>query len=500
MKIVVINTLHYGGAGRAAMRLHKGLLSNGQDATLIVKNKKNKDKGVAPVRITNHLQHADQILANFIQQEYINNNRTGLSDTLFAYPYPGIDISKTDLIRDADIINLHWVSNFQSVETVTGLLALGKPVVWTLHDENPYTGGCHYTAGCNGYMSDCNNCPQLQNDPYNLPHHVLNAKKKLWEGDLTIVTPSKWLAERAKKSKVFKGFPVYAIPNSLETDLFSPVPKDYAKKKFGISADSVTILFGAEHHKEKRKGFRELIRALEHCKKNDLFQSMMRDSKLEILTYGNPVREIVDLGIPVHTLGYINDDSKMALAYSAADIFVLPSLEDNLPNTMLESMACGTPVIAFNIGGMPDVIESGKNGILVPPFNTEIFGDAIVDIVLNNNLRNYMSHVCRKQIVKEYDLYVQTENYLNLFKKLVKGKNRKNQSEKHTERLIDNEAIRGIRWESRYIPELFPLYNEYSLRKIEALQGLLSNDKNYIDRFFDRVEIIGKKVYKAIRA
>ena len=355
MKVTLVNTYDIqGGAARAAYRLHRGLLQLNQESTLVSRYVKSEDPSITQVgteeRGTD--KSAQTVCFEAIQDEYIDKNRSTLTNTYFSLPYPGYDLTDLQPIHDAEVINLHWVARFQSSATIHRLLRLGKPVVWTLHDMWAFTGGCHYSAGCLKYQSDCDRCLQLQHDPYHLTATILNDKLKfLQEPNLTIVTPSQWLAECAKQSSVFRNHRVDVIPYSLDTDVFVPTPKQDAKNALGIASDCFTIMFGAISISEERKGFFELLQAIWRCRADAKFQKLVDDQKIALLCVGYPNEWVQSLGIPVHTLGYVESDEKMSMIYSAADVFVLPSLEDNLPNTMLEALSCGTPVVAFDVGG-----------------------------------------------------------------------------------------------------------------------------------------------------
>lgn len=419
MKIAIINTFDVvGGASRAAFRLHKGLRKIGVDATYIVKEKKSLHDDIVQVVPG----YGDKEVQTFkrIQNDYINGNRTELSNTYFSFPYPGIDLSTMDLIQEADIINLHWIAQFQSAETINKLLALGKPVIWTLHDQWAFTGGCHYSAGCQGFKSDCNNCLQLKDDPCRLPYFVLlNKIKSFSYPNLYIVTPSKWLSGVAGQSIVFNNHQIYTIPYSIESEIFKPLDKSTAKSEFSISPDAIVLYFGSDNSRERRKGFHLLIDAIKYCLKNESFKSLVNQGKVIVLVAGYPNNEVSNLGIPVKALGFVDDDHKINLMYNAADVTLLPSLEDNLPNILLESMACGTPVIAFKTGGMPDMIKHGKTGLITTAFNTDEFGKNILKLALNPVLRKRMGKKCRRLIEKRFKLETQAQKYLSLFEKCL---------------------------------------------------------------------------------
>ena len=421
MKILQISTYDIrGGAARATYRLHRGLRGMDQDSCMLVRYKETDDDFVSAVAQEQETDENAFFLEVPIQEQYINAHRTDISNTLFSLPYPGYDISGSPLVQNADIINLHWVSQFQSPVTLKHIFALGKPVVWTLHDQWAFTGGCHYSTGCGGYQSSCKECPQLANDPFSLPEAILHDKEDLFQNaNLTIVTPSRWMGRCARESRLFKSLRVEVIANSLETDLYSPLPKDQAKKCLEIPDDAVTFLFGAIDGTEKRKGFVELVGAMKFCLENEFFKELLRKDQLRLLCFGSPNDQLESMGIPVVSLGRLGTDEEIRNAYSAAEIFLLPSLEDNLPNTILESMSCDTPVVAFDVGGVPDMVTDGVHGLLVKAFDIEQMGKAIVSLALDADKRLSMGKAGREKAISDYALDVQAGNYLKLYDDLL---------------------------------------------------------------------------------
>jgi len=464
MNISIINSFaQTGGAAIAAHRLCKALRHSKQDAVMIVRYNKNKSPYIYQTVLKAPQFETERKIFKNIQEIEINQNRTDLTNTWFSIPYPGYDISKTPIIVHSDIINLHWVAEFQSVETITSLLKTGKPVVWTLHDENPYTGGCHYSAGCIKYQEDCYDCLQLKVNRNQIPFYNLKNKIKLWGKNLTIVTPSAWLAKSARKSRVFKDLRIEIIPNSLETHIFKPKPKQLAKEELRIKPHVVTLLFGAHTGNEKRKGFSKLLEALNHCLQDEKFKHLAKTGGIKIMTFGPPQEELKEMDIEIKTNGYIEDDDKLATIYSAADMFILPSLEDNLPNTMLEAMACGTPVISFEVGGMPDLIQNGVTGYMAPCFESQKFGQLILRLVFNKNLREEMRANCRELIVKKFKLQDQAENYLELFNSLLKERPMIRKKEKPDEKIPGGRNINLHQWASPIQNHFFEIYRKGAL-------------------------------------
>jgi glycosyltransferase involved in cell wall biosynthesis len=408
-----------GGAAIASYRLLRGMRAIGHDARMIVREKLSSDPDVIPV--SNETGAFRKLLNGLdeIERRMIRENRSDISNTLFSLPYPGYDVSATDPIRCADIINLHFVRGLQSIETIGTLTATGKPIVWTLHDQNPFTGGCHYSAGCEKYRDDCGNCPQLTDDNFNLPRHVMKNKLRNWHRGLTIVAPSEWMAGCARESAVFGNCEIITIPNGLETDVFKPIPKAEAKIESGIDPGSTTLLFGSMALNIKRKGFDHFISAIKLCMTDHIFYQKVLDGTIRLLTYGHFNKEMNQLDFPILSFGSIDNPHDLARLYSASDMFILPSLEDNLPNTMLESMACGTPVIGYDTGGIPDVIKHGETGYLVRAGDPEDLARWIMKSIADRDTLKSMGLKCSPYIRKYHTLAVQAENYSRLFDKLL---------------------------------------------------------------------------------
>ena len=423
MNVVQLSTSDLqGGAARAAYRLHRALLQAGHDSRMLVRYKHSRDDSVIMVAPEDPGDGAGRaaLLSSFVQKYYIDASRTDLTDTIFTLPYPGYDLSSFSVVRMADIIDLHWVDRFQSPVTLHSLLALGKPVVWTLHDQWPFTGGCHYSAGCKLYRGSCDDCPQLTEDPFNLPQAVLRDKLTLLKGvNLSVVTPSAWLASSARTSRLFKDQRVEVISNALDTDIFTPQPREKAKESLGLRAATIVILFVAQRGSDRRKGLRHLVAALQRCMEDADFHALVKRSQVRLLCFGHLDLEADNLAIPVLSLGYLDSDDKICTAYSAADVFVLPSSEDNLPNTILEAMSCATPVVAFDAGGIPEAVRDGVTGRLVPSGDVGALAEAIMSLVSNPEERRALGERSRQVVVEEYALPVQASRYVALYEELL---------------------------------------------------------------------------------
>jgi len=316
--------------------------------------------------------------------------------------YPSLTKEQVEFLRYFDVINLHWVQMFLSVEVIDYILSFGKKVIWTLHDMAPFTGGCHYSNGCVGYTNDCSDCPQLSEPKKAFPSEVLNEKVQRWKDkDLTIVSPSQWLADCAKQSQAFRNKPVKVIRNGLDTNVFQPTGKAHARSFFNLPQDKKILLFTCQSHGERRKGFKELMEVAQ-------ILASKRDD-LHVLMFGHASEETKKLPIPFTALGHIDEEWKLAVGYSAADVTVLPSLEDNLPNVILESSSCNTKVIAFDAGGVKDAVIDNVTGNIIESIDVQKMAE-VINIALNNNR---IGDFPRLYSEKTWPLEVAAKNYLN---------------------------------------------------------------------------------------
>ena len=415
MKVAILSTSDVnGGAARAAYRLHQGLQSISVDSQMLVQDKLTNDRAViapstrleeciARMRVT-----FDALPLKFYRQR---------EDTTFSLQWlPDRTVSKIVQLKP-DIINLHWTG--EALIQIETIAKFNQPLVWTLHDMWAFTGGCHYTQDCDRYMASCGACPQLHsNKDWDLSRWVWQRKAKAWKNfDLTLVTLSSWLSKCASSSSFFKNKRVELIPNGLDTQKYRPIARQVARELLNLPQDKRLVLFGCLWStSDKRKGFHLLQSAL-----RDLSQSGWHD-RLELVIFGasSPLNP-PEFGFKVHYLGTFGDDLSLALVYSAADVFVLPSTQENLANTVMEAIACGTPCVAFNIGGMPDLIEHQKNGYLAKPYEIEDLAQGIA-WVLESSPRNLkLSHRAREKAEQEFTLEIQSHRYESLFSEILAG-------------------------------------------------------------------------------
>lgn len=423
MRVLLVNTYDRGGAANACYGLHCGLMNEGVSSNVLLRkmNKRWRNaytykspqtklsiKKKISNRVLRILNKFNLLKKSSISRKdlFLNSRRKGLE--IFSFPDSGIDITTSDLYNEASIINLHWVANFLDYSSF--FEKNKKPVVWTLHDMNPFSGGEHYEEKYFGI--DELGYPKIREvseDEISILRENIKLKRLAISNvtNLTIIAPSEWLASKARESEVFKNVKVHCIPNGLDSRIFSPREKNYSRNLLNIPLDKKVILFVADSIDNNRKGFIFLKQAFEQ----------LDDTNLVLCAIGNKNSELESLDNIVE-LGPIDDERLMSVAYSAADVFVIPSLMDNLPNTVLESLMCGTPVIGFPIGGIPDMIQDGVNGFLTQDISVNSLVIALKKYL--NNISGFNRIQIREDAVQKYDQKVQSKKYIDLFKGLLK--------------------------------------------------------------------------------
>ncbi|MEG5042560.1 MULTISPECIES: glycosyltransferase family 4 protein [unclassified Microcoleus] len=413
MKVVIVNSSDTeGGAARAAYRLQQGLQGIGVSSQMLVKNKGSRDPCVISSQnsITNKLDKIISTLYNsplrlYPERKPVIFSTEWLPDSL------DIHISQ----NNPDIINLHWVcGGYLQIESIP---RFNQPLVWTLHDMWPFTGGCHYSEDCERYTQSCGSCPQLHSKKESdLSRWVWQRKAKAWKNlNLTLVSPSIWLAKCANSSSLFKDCRVEVIPNGINTQKYKPINRQWAREILNLPQDKQIVLFGSAGGTGDRwKGFNLLVPALQ-----SLSKSGWKD-RIELLVFGSSEPEYpIELGFKTHYLGRLADDISLATVYAAADIFVAPSVIDNLPNTVMEALACGIPSAAFNIGGLPDMIEHCSNGYLAKPNETEDLAQGIAWVLENPNRHQKLCIRARQKVEQEFTLDIQANRYLSIFNEVM---------------------------------------------------------------------------------
>lgn len=313
------------------------------------------------------------------------------------------------------IINLHWIAKFIDQTSFFGSLPNDLPVVWTLHDMNALTGGCHFAGSCHAFESGCGNCPQLsRSGDRDASRRAFEAKQEMLRDiNLNIVAPSRWLLDQARRSPVLANARSFRlIPYGMPTNSLRPVDPDFARTRLGLEKKDFLVAFGAMNLNSHRKGGRELMTALQQLRGID---------NLKCLVFGGGAlpKERHELPPMIH-VGRVSDADMRRLVYSAADVFVLPSLEDNLPLTGLEAMACGTPVIGFDTGGIPDYVLHGRTGWLARHGDpADLARQMETATELSREQLRRIGDNARDLIQRKFDVQCQAKNYIELYQSLL---------------------------------------------------------------------------------
>jgi glycosyltransferase involved in cell wall biosynthesis len=406
MKILQINFSDFanGGGGAIAMyRLYLGLKKANIDCKIL--------SGVKTLEILD-----SQSIVRSSKLEYLIKlltSRLGLNDI---HCVSSFRISNNNFFINSDILNFHVIhSGFFSYLALPELTK-NKPAIFTLHDMWSFTGHCAYSYDCDRWQHGCGKCPYPDiYPPIKLDNTYLEWKLKDWvysKSNLTIVTISKWLTEQVKKSMLNR-FNIHYIPNGIDTEAYKPLNKEECRHILGISWNQKILMFGAVSLKDERKGSDLLIKSLQQ-----LPSSLKSD--ILLLTLGEGGEKIAEMvGIKTLNLGYVSSDHLKSIAFSASDLFVFPTRADNLPLVLQESMACGTPMVSFDIGGVPDLVRHNITGYLAKPEDIQDFSNGIVQLLEDDQLRQNMSKNCRAIAISEYSLELQAKRYIELYEQVL---------------------------------------------------------------------------------
>lgn len=400
-----------GGAARSAYRIHKALHSKGLHSKLLVNNKVSKDQNIVELfgktdKILNHIRLR---IANLFIKLTKTHKLTPYSISIF--PSKWVEyINKSD----ADIVHLHWVQH--EMLSIADIARIKKPIVWTLHDMWAFCGAEHLSQDerwRQGYSKKNNPNPKFI---FDINRWTWQRKLKHWQKPIHIVTPSNWLANCVQESKLMSNWPVTIIPNLINTDNWKPRDKNIARKDLKLPLDIPLMIFGTlgantAHH----KGFDLLIETLNNIKNNDYLKN------INLVIFGeNTLKHKPKINIPIHFLGHLNDNSLINL-YSAADLTVIPSRQEAFCQTASESHACGTPVVAFNVGGLTDIVDHLKTGYLAKAFDTVDLARGISWVLENNNLSS-LSDQARDRAIQKFSQKVLVEKYQNIYNTILNNK------------------------------------------------------------------------------
>jgi glycosyltransferase involved in cell wall biosynthesis len=411
MKVLIVNTSDIeGGAARAAYRLHKALLEQNIDSEMLSNSKSSDDFTVTAVAVSMRMKLFGKFAAmrdRLLLKKYPNKTKTLFSSN----KYSSGDAVKAINSKKADIVHLHWVNH--GMLTIEDLLLINAPIVWSLHDMWLFTGGCHYDEGCNKYLKQCGKCKVLKSSKFNdLSHSVYKRKYNVLSelNNFTVIGLSKWLQKSAQSSSLLKDKTIVNLPNPISTVKFKPVDKKISRELWGLPQEKKLVLFGAMGAtSDPRKGFLELTKAIKK----------VNTVGVEFVIFGSSEPEDApDLGCIIHYMGVLSDDISLITLYSAVDVMIVPSKQENLSNAIMESLACATPVIGFDIGGNSDLIEHKKNGYLAQAFVTADLANGI-EWVLENKRYDELCFNARDKVVREFDSEIVAEKYIKLYQEVL---------------------------------------------------------------------------------
>lgn len=428
MKILLINTYDaYGGAAVACNRLLKALEKNNDVSTaqMLVQEKSSTQENIGEWANTYWRKKKAFLRFSLERLSFLPYEKDKSVRFAFSPANTGVDISQHPLVKAADIIHLHWINfGFLSIQSLQKLFQTGKPIVWTLHDMWAFTGGCHYAGTCTHFQERCGNCHFLRKPKdKDLSWRILQKKFKAYHNaQLHLVTCSKWLAQVAHQSSLFKRSisshnppSIQSIPNPIDTLDFYPQDKIQIRQQLGLPSDKFLVLFGAMNIADKRKGFEYFKQSLEVLKQ---MQNKTQQA-LELVIFGKTSEELIQLlPYPSHNLGSLSSTEKIAQAYNVADLFVIPSLEDNLPNTIMESLACGTPVVAFDTGGIPDMVVHQQNGYLAEYKSAEDLAQGIYWVWQQADNKQ-LAHNAHQKVLDNFSEESVSDRYIKLYKKIL---------------------------------------------------------------------------------
>lgn len=313
---------------------------------------------------------------------------------------------------ECDIVHLHWVQH--NFIPFCNFPYINRPLVLTMHDTWPFTGGCHYPKGCEQYTSGCTACPHVRKNAQWFISYVTRMKKRSYRAsNINFIAPSRAFFEMGRKSSLLEGCRLHHIPNAIDTTSYAPMDQVLARKLLNIAPEGFTLLFGAESAtSDSRKGYDLLVQALRRL-------PMYFTKPVRLLVFGGTDGVGAIGSYPIHYLGRLHDDLTLRTAYAAADVFVCPSREDNLPNTVMESLACGTPVASFAVGGIPDMVDDKINGCLATPEEPDSLAYAISYILGNSERRSRMQYTARKIALERYAMKIIAKKHIELYSNII---------------------------------------------------------------------------------
>ncbi|MDA7925341.1 glycosyltransferase [bacterium] len=427
LKIAQFNTFPYGGAATAAKRLHEQLIQRNvesnfyyrlndkllqlDDSFHCVEFRPPRPRSGFFGAIDKRLTRRREKTIHRLYDGHIAGRQNGLETFSMA------DLPESTWLDwpaiDADVVHLHWMSFFADYDSFFKSIPDSVPLVWTLHDMNAFTGGCHYSGGCERFSTGCGSCPQVENrQAGDVSDYSFRTKRRALAGkSIHVITPSQWLGDLAKQSDIWPvGTTFDTLHYGLDLDLFQSVSKQQARRELGVTGEKTLIAFGAEDITCQRKGVQHLLPALMHLEDK---------LNVECLMFGSGTLEVSDDLPLIHQLGYVDSLERQSLIYSAADIVVVPSLEDNQPQVGLEALACGTPVVGFNAGGIPEYVRPGETGLLAEVGDSADLSKQIGWLVAHVEEREEMGARGREMMEQEFEKNAQSQKQVDFYKQIL---------------------------------------------------------------------------------
>lgn len=397
-------------------RQHLALRDAGVDSHIFCEKKNSQSEFVTQFQPnTSFSSRAKRKIRKFKIERELDAATKGRPDGLELFSHDRTQYADAILsqIPDADVYNLHWINWFVDLPEVLEKLCQRAPVYWSLHDQNPLTGGCHYTNGCERCYDSCGQCPQLGSPAsHDLSSQIFSRRKEIWDrilsGRLHFIALCDWMKNFVEAHPAGKKFGVSLIPNSIPTEIYQPWDLKTARGVFGFPEEKQILLFVAHDINNKRKGFDLLQKALER---------LPPDENRLLVAVGMNLPESFQSNIELRQLGYIQDESTLSLMYRAADLFIIPSREDNLPNTVLESMSCGTPVVGLPAGGIPEMVQHGKTGWISKEKTAQSLAETILEALSDQEKLAAFGENARQLVLENYHPQKQAARFKDVFQK-----------------------------------------------------------------------------------
>lgn len=427
MKIILLNTSEErGGAAIACKRLMNALQKCHIDVRLIVRDKQTENSNVISInnrKVTFFINYLRFYWERFVLWTAKKFEKKDLFKISIANV--GNNLSRNEMVCNSDIIHIHWINQgFLSLKNIKQISYLGKPIVWTMHDMWPCTGICHHARECNNYQERCGNCFFIDNGKKikDISYKIYGKKEKLYNSNFTFVTCSQWLKEKAARSSLLKYCNVIHIPNPIDVKKFFPKDKSLSRQKLSLNdKNEILVLFGSAKITDKRKGIDYMISSCDELIK--LYPELV--NKITIVVFGQNSSLINSIPFSVYSMDYIDNDEDMINLYNAVNIFIIPSLEENLPNTIMEAMACGIPCVGFDVGGIPEMIDHKLNGYVAEYKNAQDLAKGIY-WVLNESNYSQLSLNASQKVKDCYSEEVVAEQYITLYDSLLSNNNKHN--------------------------------------------------------------------------